>query len=176
MSEEKLPSRKEAVRILDQGRAEIDALLARLSPRDLTRSGIGGGEWSPKDLIGHLDSWEQHALDALAAWARGEPAPIDEQVYSRKTSDINAEGVERKTKLSYAKVRHSADETHAALLAAIRGMPERRWVEPATPRGRKPLGHRLGVILGGPSGLFRHAEAHLKSVRGFVEERTAGTP
>lgn len=174
MSEEKLPSRKEAVRILGEGRAEIDVLLVRLSPRDLTRPGIGGGEWSPKDLIGHLESWEQHALDALAAWARGERAPIDAQIYSRKTSDINAEGVARKARLPYAKVRQSADETHAALLAAIREMPDRRWSEPATPRGRKPLGHRLGGILGGPAGLFRHAEAHLKSVRGFVQERTAG--
>ena len=174
MSEGELPSRSEAVRILVEGRAEIDALLARLSPRDLTRPGIGGGEWSPKDLLGHLASWEEHALEALAAWKRGERAPIDTQLYSRATSAINAEGVARKAKMAYASVRQSADRTHAALLAAMREMPDRRWSEPATPRGRKPLGHRLGAILGGPTGLFRHAEAHLKSLRAFVQQRTAG--
>jgi hypothetical protein len=169
-----VPTRRRAIRILADGRAEIDALLAVLSPRDLTRPGIGGGTWSPKDLVGHLESWEEYALDALAAWDRGKRAPIDGQLYSRSTSAINAEGAERKRRRSYTQMRRHADATHARLVAAIEALSDERWREPATPRGRRPLGHRLGGILGGPGGLFMHSQAHVKSLRAFVTDSARG--
>jgi hypothetical protein len=31
------------------------------------------------------------------------------------------------------------------------------------------VGERLGGLLGGPAGPFRHAEAHLKDLEAFVE-------
>jgi hypothetical protein len=44
-----------------------------LNRDDFVRSAtITGGYWSAKDLVGHLTSWEEHALGALAAWRRGE--------------------------------------------------------------------------------------------------------
>jgi hypothetical protein len=161
-------TRRQAVRTLEEGRAAIDALLARVPPSDLERPGVGGGEWSPKDLVGHLARWEERALEALAAWDRGEGAPIDRELYSRKLSDINAEAVAAKAAMTYAQVRDEADRTHQQLLRAIREMPQGRWSSPATARGRKPLGHRLGQILVGV-GPFGHAQAHVKSLRQLVE-------
>ncbi|HEX9124259.1 MAG TPA: DinB family protein [Actinomycetota bacterium] len=162
------PTREQAVRILEEGRAAIDELLARVSRADLVRPGVGGGEWSPKDLVGHLASWEERALEALAAWDRGERAPIDRELYSRRLSDINAEAVARKAGKTYLQVRRAADRTHAELLESIRTMPAERWNAPATPRGRRPLGSRLGQILVGV-GPFGHAQAHVKSLRQLVE-------
>jgi hypothetical protein len=155
--------------LLRQQRAEIDALLDRLTPADRQRPGLGGGTWSPKDLIGHLESWEEHALDAIAAWERGEPAPIDALQFSLSTSRINAQAVERKASRSYAQMRRRARATHVKLLETIEGMSERRWSSPATPRARKPLGHRIGQILVGADGPFTHDRAHLRDLRAFVE-------
>jgi hypothetical protein len=70
--------RTQAIRILQIGRTQIDALIREIPKQALTTPGLGGGVWSPRDLVGHLASWEEHALDAVVAWERGERAPIDE--------------------------------------------------------------------------------------------------
>ena len=161
-------SRREAIRVLEEGRARIEDLLDGLPPRAMTTPGLGGGTWSPKDLIGHLASWEEYALDALAAWERDERAPIDELQFTLSTSRINDQAVQRKASWSLARVRRDAERTHRELLDAIAGMSDARWSAPTTSRGRKPLGARVGAILSG-SRPFDHDRSHLKSLATFVE-------
>lgn len=167
-------SRRAALRVLRQSRARTLDLLERIPRGGFTRPGLGGGEWSPKDLVGHLCSWEEYALDALAAWERGERAPIDDLQFTVSTSRINRQNVERKASWSVAKVRRESEGTHAELLEAMGRLTNPRWRTPATPRGRKPLGLRLGGILGGPGGPFRHDEAHHPSLLSFVEGHREG--
>jgi hypothetical protein len=162
-----IPARRDAIRILERGRSQTLALVDQLPRPALTIPGLGGGEWSPKDLLGHLCSWEEFALGALAAWDRDEPAPVDSLWRTVSTAQINRQNVERKASWSLAKVRRESDATHAELVAAIRGMSDARWRGPVTSRGRKPLATRLGAILGGPTGAFSHDESHLPSLRAF---------
>jgi hypothetical protein len=171
VAEQKLLTRQQAIRLLEQQRAEIDDLLDRLAARDRERTGLGGGTWSPKDLIGHLESWEEYVLDAIAAWERGERAPIDVLAYSVSTSRINSQEVERKAGRTWAQARRSARSTRAKLIATIEGMSENQWSSPATPRARKPLGHRVGQLLVGTREPFTHDRAHVKDLRAFVQER-----
>ncbi|MGZ4108530.1 MAG: DinB family protein [Actinomycetota bacterium] len=170
--EAKLPTRTQAVRMLTEQRAQIDDLLGRFGPRKRTRPGLGGGEWSPKDLVSHLELWERFALDSVAAWERGERSPIDRELWSRSTSAINADGVAAAAHLSWARATRRAEATHAELLALIDGMSDARWRTPATPRARKPFGMRIGQFLAGSTGPFRHDLAHLKDLRAFVAERS----
>jgi hypothetical protein len=170
VSEPVLPSRRRAIALLVRQRAETREFLAAIPRRRMSTPGLGGGDWSPKDLIGHLASWETFALEALAAWERGERAPIDDLQFSVSTARINAGNVERKAPWSLARVEREGARTHAQLLDAIGSLSDTRWRAPATPRGRRPLGARIGGILGGPRGPFRHDEAHHGSLRGFVEE------
>jgi hypothetical protein len=170
------PTRREAIRILEEGRARTAELVERLPRRAMTTPGLGGGEWSPKDLIGHLASWEEYALDALAAWDGGERAPIDTLAWSVSTSRINRQNVESKAGWSLPRVRRESECTFAELIAAIRSMSDARWRGPATPRGRRPLGLRLGAILGGPGGPFRHDASHLPSLAAFVESHAPRVP
>jgi hypothetical protein len=163
------PSRRSALRMLRESRQRTLDLLERVPRGGFTRPGLGGGEWSPKDLLGHLSSWEEYALDALAAWERGERAPIDDLQFTVSTSRINRQNVERKSSWPVARVRRESQRTHAELLEAIERLTDARWRRPATPRGRKPLGLRIGGILGGPAGPFRHDEAHHPSLLGFVD-------
>jgi hypothetical protein len=164
------PTRREALWILERGRSETLALIESLPRSALATRGLGGGDWSPKDLIGHLASWEEYALDALAAWDRGERAPIDALQFTVSTSRINRQNVEAKAGWSLARVLRESERTHAELLAAIEGLSDARWRRPATERGRAPLGRRLGNILGG-RGLFDHDETHHESLRAFVRDR-----
>lgn len=146
------------------------ALMDRLPPRALVRHGLGGGAWSPKDLIGHLESWEEHALAAIDAWGRDEPAPIDRALREQGLTRVNLAEVDRKARRSATKALASAAATHERLLGVIRDMPAARWNAPATSRGRAPLGRRVGQILVGTRDPFAHDSAHLKSLAEFVEE------
>ena len=163
-----LPARRDAIRILERERARTNDLLEALPRSAMTRTGLGGGTWSPKDLIGHLATWEEFALDALAAWERGERAPIDDLAYTVSTSKINDQAVRRKASWTLAKVRRESERTHRELLDAISALSDERWRAPVTPRGRSQLGKRLGAILGGPGGGFHHDAGHHKSLAAFV--------
>ncbi|MGZ8604670.1 MAG: DinB family protein [Actinomycetota bacterium] len=163
------PTRREAIRILERGRTLSIELLDALPRSALTRPGLGGGEWSPKDLMGHLASWEEYALDALAAWGAGERAPVDDLLFTVPTSRINDQNVRRKAGWSLPKARREFDRTHRELLDAIGALSDARWRAPVTQRGRSTLCKRLGTILGG-RGVFDHDGSHLKSLRAYVVE------
>jgi len=164
------PSRRDVLRVLEEGRGRIDELLDRLPKAAFVVPGVGGGTWSPKDLIGHLASWEEYALDALAAWDRGERAPIDDLWITISTTRLNDQAVLRKAAWSLARVRRDADRTHEELLSAIEAASDTRWRAPATARGRKALGARLGSILQGSGGAaFAHDASHVRSLASFVD-------
>jgi DinB superfamily len=169
------PSRAQALRILQEGHRAVRELLDLLPRRAVTTPGLGGGDWSPKDLIGHLASWEERAVAALQAWDQGHGPAFDKELWSRSTASINREAVERTAKLSAPEVIRRADATHEELLRRIRDLSDVRWHRPGTARGRTAVGARLGGILGGPSGHFRHADAHLKDLRAFVDAHRAGS-
>jgi hypothetical protein len=164
-------TREEAMIILDDGHRAVRELIGLLPARALTAPGLGGGEWSAKDLIGHLASWEEFALEALEAWGRDERSPIDRDLASIGLNAVNARAVAARSKLSADEVKHDSDVAHATLIDAIRARTEARWEGPATKRSRKSLGHRVGQILGGPAGGFRHAEAHLASLAALVDQQ-----
>lgn len=165
------PSRRRAIRLVDGGMRETFALFDRLPTRVRTAAGLGGGEWSPKDLLGHLESWQEYAIEAVDAWSAGHGPAIDAVIWSTSTSALNRDAVERKARRTAAAQRRAAESTHELLLAKLEGFGDARWRRPGTPRGRTPAGRRLGDLLGGTPGPFRHAEAHLPQLRAFVEER-----
>jgi hypothetical protein len=160
------------MRIIDEEMREVFALYDRLPPKARTTPGLGGGDWSPKDLLGHLESWEEIALEALDAWDEGHGPRIDRVIWSTSTSALNAGMVRRKASRRAADQRRRAEATHERLMQRFSAMSDARWRRPGTERGRTPVGKRLGDLLGGTPGPFRHAEAHLPQLRAFV--RSAG--
>jgi hypothetical protein len=162
---ERLLSRRRAIRIVDDGMREVFALYDGLPPRARSAPGLGGGDWSPKDLLGHLESWQEYALEALDAWDEDHGPAIDTVIWSTSTSALNRDAVARKAARRPAAQRGRAEATR------LEAFGDTRWKRPGTSRGRTPAGARLGDLLGGPPGPFRHADAHLRQLRVFAEER-----
>ena len=127
MSDVAVPSRTEALEILQGDRTRTEALLAGLAPGDMERTGLGGGDWAPKDLVGHLESCEQDALDALAAWDRGDTAPIEAAIRTLGVDEVNRGEVERKASMSTESVTTSAAATHERLIDALAALDDGRW-------------------------------------------------
>jgi uncharacterized damage-inducible protein DinB len=171
MSED-VPGRLDAIRLLREDRARTTKLLRRLSTDLFVETGLGGGAWSPKDLVGHLETWEQHALDALEAIERGEPAPIAQQQLD--TDALNLREVERKAGLSAEAIARSAATTHGRLLAALEALPDERWNAPEGEGTERTVADRLGSILGGSRGFFRHDPDHWDDLETFAAVHASG--
>jgi hypothetical protein len=71
--------KKELLAEVQRERETLDATLAGLSARQMTRAGVTRGGWSVKDILGHLVEWQRMNLEWYAAGLRGEtpamPAP-----------------------------------------------------------------------------------------------------
>lgn len=163
-----MTTRQEAIETLELGHRTIRRLIKQIPPHWMARPGVGDGGWTPKDLLGHLCMWEEKVLEALATWDAGERAPVDRDIYASSIGALNAEGVVRRSRHTLARVQRDWDNVHGELIRVIRSMPDARWENPATPRGRKSLGHRIGQLLigGGP---FEHAGSHVPDLETFID-------
>lgn len=173
------PSRDEALATLADGQARVDQLLGHLSNAQLTRPAtIGGGDWSAKDLIGHLATWEALALQTIQEWQRHEIPWVerDEGVFSApatgKIDAYNARAVVEKEGQDMAEVRAEAERVHRDLIAAIDSVGDQEWAKTAfypTPNGRRrKLATLVGSVLGAPQRPFGHAFAHLPDLEAYV--------
>jgi hypothetical protein len=160
-------SHEDAIGLVAEGHRSVEELLDRLDEGSFVRRGtIGGGEWSAKDLAGHLADWEEYALRTLDEW-RSRVRPWFEDV---DTDQANDEAIMRHLDEPAADVRRRFTELHDRLRSALIDMSDDEWSEPTfyeTDRTRS-LGELLGAVVGGDDGLFRHADAHLGELRDYV--------
>jgi hypothetical protein len=166
-------SREEAIATLRGGHHLVNELLDQVSDDELTRPGtIGGGEWSAKDVLGHLTTWEEAALQALGEWREGRRPTIETEAFASDegVDRFNAATVEAKAKLSLAEVRSEAERVLAALTHEIETMTDVEWNAPApyVTERRRYLVELLGSILGAPKRPFGHSSAHLPDLEEFV--------
>jgi len=164
----------EAVEILARGHRDVLALLAGIPDGDLeVPSTIGGGNWSAKDLLGHITTWEETALATTDGWRRGERPSIEDTFLADGVDGFNAAAVSRKAADPLDGIRRRFDEVHAELAASIRATTDEEWAAPAFWPGAQPMsfGETLGGILGAPDGPFDHVSAHEADLRDFAEAR-----
>lgn len=166
-------TRDDAVRLLDEQHAELAALFAELDEDAFVRRGtIGGGDWSAKDLLGHLATWEAFALDAVSEWRQGRKPYIagllDGGIVG--IDHVNALTVADKASLTWDEVRAGAEGTHAALVRLIGEMSDDEWNAKALyPAERRDhLGSLVGSVLGAPKRPFGHAFAHIPDLQTYV--------
>ena len=94
---------------------------ARLPDARLLEPGVIG-DWSVKDVMAHVSTWEEEALQHLPLIARGGTPP--RYAASGGIDAFNARTAERKRDLSIAVVRRRLDESHRRLVELVRSAPE----------------------------------------------------
>jgi hypothetical protein len=171
------PSPEKAIRTLDDGRQQLVDLAARLTDEQLERPAtIGGGDWSAKDLVAHLEVWEASAPQARQEWRTG-TLPAIEDVFAKGAEGVdalNAERVQAKRSLTISEASTQATDTHRELIEELSHIDPEEWEAKAfyeTER-RTRLGTLLGAITGAPKRPFGHAFAHLPDLEAYVDEAT----
>jgi DinB family protein len=165
--------RRQAIEEVRADRVRTQGFLEAIDPNAFETVGLGGSDWSLKDLVGHLETWEQHALDAIAAWERGAQPPIGDALRAFGTDEVNRRAVAKKADRSADEVRATAAATHAQLLDALERATDDWWAAPAVDGEAPTHGQRLGGILGGDLGLFRHDPDHWDDLTSFAKEHPA---
>ncbi|HXV42581.1 MAG TPA: ClbS/DfsB family four-helix bundle protein [Anaerolineae bacterium] len=152
-------NRQQLLQKLDKVWAEIKASYAGLSDSQLTEPGVTG-DWSVKDILAHVTTWEEEALKYLPLIIKGGRPPR----YSIKYGGIdafNAQMTEQKRSLSLSEVLRQLDEIHRRLIAYIQSVPEEQFTQ------ETPFRHRLRLDT------YSHYPIHTKMIREW-RERSAG--
>jgi hypothetical protein len=114
--------RRRLLQRLDTAWEAFEASYAGLSDAQLMKPGVTG-DWSVRDILAHVSTWEEEALTHLPLILEGGTPPR----YSVRYGGIdafNARMTEQKAGLSLAAVRQQLRETHHRLIDYIQRAPE----------------------------------------------------
>src|ERR671934_457384 len=151
--------REQLLKHLDKAWAAIKESYAGLSDSQLTEPGVTG-HWSVKDILAHVTTWEEEALQYLPLIIKGGRPPR----YSLKYGGINgfnAQMTAQKRGLSLSDVLRQLDETHRRLIDYVQSVPEEQFTRET--RFRRRL--RLDT--------YSHYPKHAAAIRKW-RERAAG--
>jgi hypothetical protein len=116
--------RRQLLQRLDTAWGAFEASYAGLSDAQLMKPGVTG-DWSIRDIVVHVSTWEEEALTHLPLILEGGTPPR----YSVRHGGIdafNARMMEQKARLSLSEVRRQLDGTHRRLIDFIQRAPEYR--------------------------------------------------
>lgn len=128
-----------------------------MSDAQLMEPGVTG-EWSVRDILAHVTTWEEEALKHLPLILEGGRPPLYSAKYGG-IDDFNALMTEQKRGLSLAEVLRQLDETHRRLIEYIHSAPEEQFTRET--RFRRRL--RLDT--------YSHYPKHAKAIARWREQK-----
>jgi hypothetical protein len=162
-------SSQEGLQIVEEGDARIQRLIGQLSDQEIARPGsLGDGGWGVRDLIGHLASWEERALEVFRCARTGEP--FQALIGIRSVDVLNARTVDAWRERSLQDVRADAAAIHGRLSEHLGGCAPEEWrtiVTMSTGR-RHRVATLVGSTLGGRDGPFTHARDHVPDLAAYL--------
>jgi uncharacterized protein (TIGR03083 family) len=135
---------------------ELQQSIDGLTDEQLTRPGTMD-EWSIRDVLAHVTTWEEQTLEHLPTIMAGGRAP--KYVTYGGIDAFNAMMTDKKRGLSMAEIRRQMNETHARLLDFVRTAPADQLNHET--RARRRL--RLDT--------FGHYAEHAQAIRAWRERR-----
>jgi hypothetical protein len=150
------PHKRRILSRLDETWAGLKESYAGLSDQQLSEPGVTG-DWSVKDILAHVTTWEGEALRYLPLILSGGRPP---RYASYGGIDaFNARMTAEKRGLSLSDVLRQLDDTHGRLLAFVQGAPDGPFS--GDTRFRRRL--RLDT--------YRHYPEHAEAIRAWRAQR-----
>jgi hypothetical protein len=140
---------------VDLGWAALEAAQAGLSEAQLTAPGAAG-DWSVKDILAHVTTWEAEALKYLPLILAGGRPPR----YSTQYGGIdafNAQITAQKRELSATEIQAQRADTHRRLLDYLQSVPEEPFAQ------ETPFRHRLRLET------YGHYRLHARMIQDWRE-------
>src|ERR1700730_9375275 len=125
--------RRQLLRRLDEAWIAFKDSYAGLSESDVLEPGVTK-DWSVRDIIAHVTTWEEEALKHLPAVLEGRRPPRYSVTYGGIDA-FNALMTRNKAGLSLAEVYRQQEEVHRQVIDAVVWTPDSGWL--STPRYRR---------------------------------------
>ena len=142
--------KQQLLKQLEKAWRTIEESYAGLSDSQLTETGVMG-DWSVKDILAHVTTWEEEALKYLPLILAGGKPPRYSQYGG--IDAFNAHMAEQKHGLTLSEVQRQLDETHRRLLDYLRSVPEEHFARETRFR------HRLRLDT------YSHYPQHARAIR-----------
>ncbi len=136
---------------LEKAWRDFEESYAGLSDSEMMTLGVTG-EWSVRDILAHVTTWDEEALKHLPTILKGRK-PARYSVTHGGINAFNAQMTERKKKLPLAEVRHQLNDTHHRLIEFIASVAEEQF------RSDTPFRHRLRLDT------YSHYPKHAEAIR-----------
>jgi hypothetical protein len=153
--------RRQAIARIQATRKATLALLAGLPEREVVRPRTQD-RWSVKDVLAHLLSCDEETNRRFRLIARGQADRIHWFESMADADRFNARSVARLRRLGLGALLRRMARAHAALIASLRGLPERSLNDPS---------HAYPVIDWLPTPGWMHEREHLSEVRAWWQRR-----
>ena len=138
---------------LEQAWTALKKSYVGLSEAQLTESGVMG-EWSVKDTLAHVTTWEE-ALKYLPLILTGGRPP--RYIQSGGIDAFNAQMAEQKWDMALPEVLRQLEETHPWLLDYLHSVPEEHFTR------ETPFRHRLRLDA------YSHYPLHARAIQEWLE-------
>jgi hypothetical protein len=143
--------RRQLLKRLDKAWVTFQASYAGLSDSRLIEPGVTGN-WSVRDIIAHVTTWEEEALRHLPFILKG-GKPSRYSVTYGGINDFNALMAERKRNFSLSEVLSQQHEIHNRLVDFLQIVPEDQFI------GESRFRHRLRLDT------YSHYPKHAEAIR-----------
>ena len=121
--------REDLLEQMEKARSELRASYQGLPDEQMTRLGAVG-EWSVKDVLSHVASWDEVLLPDLGCLARGEtPALASVDLETANFDAANAAIMSQRRNLPLAQVLRELDTDRADVTAAVGRLPDSALAE-----------------------------------------------
>jgi hypothetical protein len=150
---------------LRAARAEWDALIDQI-PEDRMLEPGATGEWSVRDVIAHLTSFDRAFVGLSSATRKGEPLPVDGTEWL-PWDERNAIHHQKTLHLSLDEVRQQSREVFDRLLEEVEAHSEAFLTQPQTFPGVPQPIHVWELLAGNH---YEHYRLHAGWVRDWLEK------
>jgi hypothetical protein len=114
--------RQQLLKRIEDAWTALKESVAGMTDLELSEPGVAG-DWSVKDILAHVTTWEQEALKYLPVILRGDRPPRYSVMYGGIDA-FNARMAEEKRGLSLAEVQKQMEDTHRKLIEVVHEAPE----------------------------------------------------
>jgi len=136
---------------LEKGWQVLRESYCGLSDSELMKPGVSG-DWSVRDVLAHVTTWEEEALKHLPTIVKGGKPP-QYRVTHGGIDAFNAYMTDQKRNLTLEQVRQQLEETHRQLIAYIESVSEDQF------RHETPFRRRLRLDT------YSHYREHARAIR-----------
>lgn len=151
--------REQLLARLDERWTALKETFAGLTENQMSKPGVNEG-WSVKDVLAHVNTWEEEALKYLPIVLEGKRPPLYAVQYGGLDA-FNAKMTAGKRELSLAEVLKRLDTTHQKLVEYVQTVPEKQFTIETKFRRRLRLD------------TYSHYPEHTKMIREWREQFTS---